>query len=152
MCNINYKFIYYANQPFSYFSQLTVIIIFDNSVTGYTTLLCITITWIYSSFIFACWLRLNLMWVWRDSWLMYDLYDVSIITLVIVYVYPAWVDQILWFCLTFLHHLTLLILRRPCLKAEILRHLYRFICTFLTKAACCRNIEIVLHPMTLSYI
>ena len=23
---------------------------------------------------------------------------------------------------------------------------------FLTKAACCRNIEIVLHPMTLSYI
>ena len=39
-----------------------------------------------------------------------------------------------------------------CLKAEILRHLYRFICTFLTKAACCRNIEIVLHPTTLSYI
>ena len=34
-------------------------------------------------------------------------------------------------------------------------HIYtllRFICTFLTKAACCRNIEIVLHPTTLSYI
>ena len=26
----------------------------------------------------------------------------------------------------------------------------RFICTFLTKAACCRNIEIVLHTTTLS--
>ena len=26
------------------------------------------------------------------------------------------------------------------------------ICTFLTKAACCRNVEIVLHPTTLSYI
>ena len=25
-------------------------------------------------------------------------------------------------------------------------------CTFLTKAACCRNIEIVLHPTILSYI
>ena len=44
MCNINYKFIYYANFPFSYYSQFTVIIIFDNSVTGYITLLCITIT------------------------------------------------------------------------------------------------------------
>ena len=33
-----------------------------------------------------------------------------------------------------------------------MRHLYRVICTFLTKAACCRNIEIVLHPTTLSYI
>ena len=30
--------------------------------------------------------------------------------------------------------------------------LFRFICTFLTKAACCRNIEIVLHPTILSYI
>ena len=30
--------------------------------------------------------------------------------------------------------------------------MFRFICTFLTKAACCRNIEIVLHPTTLSYI
>ena len=30
--------------------------------------------------------------------------------------------------------------------------LFRFICTFLTKAACCRNIEIVLHTTTLSYI
>ena len=39
-----------------------------------------------------------------------------------------------------------------CLNTEILRHLYRFICTFLTKAACCRNIEIVQHPSTLSYI
>ena len=39
-----------------------------------------------------------------------------------------------------------------CLKAEILRHLVRFICTFLTKEACCRNIEIVLYPTTLSYI
>ena len=29
-------------------------------------------------------------------------------------------------------------------------HLFRFICTFLTKAACCRNIEIVLHTTTLS--
>ena len=28
-------------------------------------------------------------------------------------------------------------------KAKILLHLKRFICTFLTKAACCRNIEIV---------
>ena len=27
-----------------------------------------------------------------------------------------------------------------------------FICAFLTKAACCRNIEIVLHPTILSYI
>ena len=26
-----------------------------------------------------------------------------------------------------------------------------FICTFLTKAACCRNIEIVLHPTILSH-
>ena len=26
-----------------------------------------------------------------------------------------------------------------------------FICTFLTMAACCRNIEIVLHPTTLRY-
>ena len=30
--------------------------------------------------------------------------------------------------------------------------LFRFICTFLTKAACCGNIEIVLHTTTLSYI
>ena len=37
-----------------------------------------------------------------------------------------------------------------CLKAVILCHLFRFICTFLTKAACCRNIEIVLHTTTLS--
>ena len=44
MCNINYKFIYYYNLPFSYYSQFTVIIFFDNSVTGYITLLCITIT------------------------------------------------------------------------------------------------------------
>ena len=36
------------------------------------------------------------------------------------------------------------------MKAENLRHLFVFICTFLTKAACCRNIEIVLHPTTLS--
>ena len=27
-----------------------------------------------------------------------------------------------------------------------------FICTFLTKAACCRKIEIVLHPTILSHI
>ena len=44
MCNINYKFIYYSNLPFSYNSQFIVIIFFDNSVTGYITLLCITIT------------------------------------------------------------------------------------------------------------
>ena len=44
MCNINYKFIYYSNLPFSYYSQFTVIIFVDNSVTGYITLLCITIT------------------------------------------------------------------------------------------------------------
>ena len=44
MCNINYKFIYYSNLPFSYYSQFTDIILFDNSVTGYITLLCITIT------------------------------------------------------------------------------------------------------------
>ena len=44
MCNINYKFIYYANLPFSYYSQFTVIIFFDNCVTGYITLLCMTIT------------------------------------------------------------------------------------------------------------
>ena len=31
-------------------------------------------------------------------------------------------------------------------------HLYRFICKFLTKAASCRNIEIVLYPKALSYI
>ena len=31
-------------------------------------------------------------------------------------------------------------------------HMYRFISTFLTKAACCRSIEIVLHPTTISYI
>ena len=30
--------------------------------------------------------------------------------------------------------------------------MYRFICTFVMKAACCRNIEIVLDPTTLSYI
>ena len=29
-------------------------------------------------------------------------------------------------------------------------YMFRFICTFLTKAACCRNIEIVLHPTILS--
>ena len=29
-------------------------------------------------------------------------------------------------------------------------NLFRFICTFLTKAACCRNIEIVLHTTTLN--
>ena len=34
MCNINYKFIYYANLPFSYYSQFTVMIFFDRSVTG----------------------------------------------------------------------------------------------------------------------
>ena len=43
MCNINYKFIYYANLPFSYYSQFTVIIFFDNSVAGYIALLCISI-------------------------------------------------------------------------------------------------------------
>ena len=54
MCNINYKFIYYSNLPFSYYSQFTVIIFLENSVTGYITLLCITIMGIYSSFMFAC--------------------------------------------------------------------------------------------------
>ena len=44
MCNINYKFIYYANPPFSYYSQFTVIIFFDHCVTGYITILCMTIT------------------------------------------------------------------------------------------------------------
>ena len=44
MCNINYKLIYYANLPFSNYSEFTVIIFFHNSVTGYITLLCITIT------------------------------------------------------------------------------------------------------------
>ena len=44
MCIINYKFIYYANLPFSYYSQFTVMIFFDNGVTGYITLLCMTIT------------------------------------------------------------------------------------------------------------
>ena len=39
-----------------------------------------------------------------------------------------------------------------CVKDEILRYLYHFISTFLTKVACCRNIEIVLHPATLSYV
>ena len=29
MCNINYKFMYYANLPFFYYSQFTVIIFFD---------------------------------------------------------------------------------------------------------------------------
>ena len=43
MCNINYKFIYYANLPFSYYSQFTVIIFFDNSVAGDIALLCISI-------------------------------------------------------------------------------------------------------------
>ena len=49
---------------------------------------------------------------------MYDLYDVSIITLAIVYIYPAsyiWLDRILLFRLTSLNHLTLIILRRPML-------------------------------------
>ena len=118
MCNINYKFIYYFNLPFSYYSQFTVIIFFYISVTGYIRLLCITITWIYSSIMFACWLRLNLMLVWRDIWLMYDLYYVSIIMLVIVHIYLAWyiwVDLILWFRLTFLRYLALIILRRPML-------------------------------------
>ena len=32
----------------------------------------------------------------------------------------------------------------------MLPYMFRFICTFLTKAACCRNIEIVLHTTTLS--
>ena len=67
MCNINYMFIYYSNLPFSYYSQFTVIIFFDNGVAVYITLLCMTITCIYSSFMFACWLRLNFMYVWRDS-------------------------------------------------------------------------------------
>ena len=43
MCNINYKFIYYANLPFRYYSQFTVIIFLDNSVAGYIALLCISI-------------------------------------------------------------------------------------------------------------
>ena len=41
------------------------------------------------------------------------------------------------------------------LTAKLLFYIYiclYFICTFLTKAACCQNIEIVLHPTTLSYI
>ena len=43
MCNINYKFIYYANLSFSYYSQFTVILFFDKSVAGYIALLCISI-------------------------------------------------------------------------------------------------------------
>ena len=54
MCNINYKFIYYANLPFSYYSQFTVIIFFDNCVAGYIALLCILIAQIYSSSMSAC--------------------------------------------------------------------------------------------------
>ena len=54
----------------------------------------------------------------RESWLMYVLYNASIITLVTVYIYPAWYiwdDRSLWFRLTSLRHLALLILRRPML-------------------------------------
>ena len=36
-----------------------------------------------------------------------------------------------------------------CLRQERTNN---FICTFLTKAACCRNIEVVLHPTILSHI
>ena len=43
---------------------------------------------------------------------MYGLHNVSIITLVIVYIYIR-VDRIFLFRLTFLCHLALLILRRP---------------------------------------
>ena len=41
MCNINYKYIYYSNLPFSNYSQFTDIMIFDNCVTGYITLIMI---------------------------------------------------------------------------------------------------------------
>ena len=42
---VQYKLqvIYYANLPYSYYSQYTVIIFFDNSVAGYIALLCISI-------------------------------------------------------------------------------------------------------------
>ena len=41
MCNINYKFIYYSNLPFSYYSQFAVIIFFDNSVTLFFIYVCL---------------------------------------------------------------------------------------------------------------
>ena len=44
MCNINYKIIYYAILPFSYYSQFTVIFFSDKSVAGYIALLCISIS------------------------------------------------------------------------------------------------------------
>ena len=53
MCYITLRYFYvqyklqvynYYNLPFSYYSQFIVRIFFDNSVTGYITLLCITIT------------------------------------------------------------------------------------------------------------
>ena len=44
MCYINNKFIFYANIPSSNYSQFTVKIMFENSVTGYMTLLCMSIT------------------------------------------------------------------------------------------------------------
>ena len=42
---VQYKLqvIYYANLPYSYYSQYTVIIFSDNSVAGYIALLCISI-------------------------------------------------------------------------------------------------------------
>ena len=30
--------------------------------------------------------------------------------------------------------------------------MYDFVSAFITKAACCRNINIVLHPLALSYV
>ena len=56
----------------------------------------------------------------RDSWHMYDLYNVSIVTLVIVCINPSWyvwVDRIIWLRMTFLRQLDILILRRPMLLA-----------------------------------
>ena len=44
VCYINYKSICYAHFPILYYSQFTVKIIFENSVTGYIPLLCMTIT------------------------------------------------------------------------------------------------------------
>ena len=44
MCYVNYKSMCHAKFPRSYYSQFAVKIIFENSVTGYITLLCIAIT------------------------------------------------------------------------------------------------------------
>ena len=44
--------------------------------------------------------------------------------------------------LNYTHNALAYVVTFLCLKAEILRHLYRIICTFLTKEACCRNTKL----------